>query len=242
MDGRHDAEFRLFAQQAWRSFHAERPLWLVAGTRHHKLQALHQAVFPAVGCSAGSRYWTITELRQVRSMQTSMTRRIPGWWPRQCEDWPAYIRPEYGPPVGAPMARCTQTPKGRGLGLSMVAMGQASCPTREPTRKALVCYSHAVAKRAVQNKYYGESCGPVQASRHSALEEVSCLSENAVRATSCKDTSTKRAAQKCCGSSSRRTAPGGNHKKQGLLPACCALCRSRSCIERCGSCIATADV
>lgn len=74
MDGRHDLEFRLCVQQAWRGFHAKRFLRLVRGRWQKQLQALRLVVFSTDGWSVGARHWTSTELRHVRSMQLRMTR------------------------------------------------------------------------------------------------------------------------------------------------------------------------
>lgn len=62
------------------------------GRWKQQFQALHMSVFPTVGWGAGCRHWTSTELRQPRSVQLRMTRRVLGWWPKQGEDWPIYAR------------------------------------------------------------------------------------------------------------------------------------------------------
>lgn len=55
-----------------------------------RLQALHSAVvFPAISWCAGTRHWTMLEVRQVRSMQIRSARRIAGWWPHADEYWAA---------------------------------------------------------------------------------------------------------------------------------------------------------
>lgn len=79
VSGKHGEEFRLLIQQAWASYHAKWPFWLLRG--RWRQQLLHVSVLPTVGCSAGSRLWSPTELREARSMLLRMTRRILEMWP-----------------------------------------------------------------------------------------------------------------------------------------------------------------
>lgn len=96
VDGRRDMEFRQFVQQAWKQVPREAPLVAREGALRQKLQASGLPFLPTVWWTAGAR----TELRQVRSMQTRMARRILGWWPRRA----AIIRTTYYSPSGALVA------------------------------------------------------------------------------------------------------------------------------------------
>lgn len=49
-------------------------------------------VFASMSWAIGTRHWTVAELRGLRSVQTRMTRRLGGWWPRVGEEYPQYAR------------------------------------------------------------------------------------------------------------------------------------------------------
>lgn len=90
--GGHGEYFRQVVQAGWKSFFAKRPLWLAKGRVQNKRQAPHLAVFPALSWCAGTRHWTLQELKQIRSVQVRMTRRLAGWWPYADEAWAAYTK------------------------------------------------------------------------------------------------------------------------------------------------------
>lgn len=74
------------------AFHAKMALRNTTAQFLSKLQVLQITVFASMIWTAGTRQWTVAELRGIRRLQVRMTRRLGGWWPRSAER-----RPDYAP-------------------------------------------------------------------------------------------------------------------------------------------------
>lgn len=86
----HEKELEGAMQVARASLNAKRPLLSARGRWDDKVKALHPSVFPKLARCAGTRHWSVQELRQVRTFQLRCKRRSAHRWPKGSEENPTY--------------------------------------------------------------------------------------------------------------------------------------------------------
>lgn len=79
--GAHEAGFAEVVRTGWAACHVWQALWRAPGHLTQKLRLLQMMIFASMSWPSGTRRWTASEFRGLKTVQTEMTRR----W--ATEDW-----------------------------------------------------------------------------------------------------------------------------------------------------------